>query len=330
MSACVRPALLTDLQKLTELLLADAQAKQALNPALWPVAGDAEAKIAEAVTFALTAEKQPFRQKWLVAVAGEKLVGVIHSAKVPVPPIYAGPLGDPGPLMPDYVVLSHAPAGTIEALVDAAEADLREAGARLLLSSFVSGDDWRACLSTRSYRPVTLYLAKAGLAATATPPAIRKAAEADVPRIVDLSATNREILERLDPFWIRHPEADQRFGGWMSHSLSLRDRDMLVAGASPLNGYIIAQPSSRLHFPAAHDISATGTIDDFYAEDFADPAELKGEGAFAGALLQAAETAFAGRGVATALVVCPAAWTSKRRLLEAAGYTTGLTWMIKR
>ena len=44
--------------------------------------------------------------------------------------------------MPECFVTRDAPLGTIEALDEAAEADLRGAGAELLLASFISGDDW--------------------------------------------------------------------------------------------------------------------------------------------------------------------------------------------
>src|SRR4029079_6706799 len=109
-----------------------------------------------------------------------------------------------------------------------------------------------------------------------------------------------------------HPQADARFNVWMKRSLTLRDRDMLVT-ASPgdLDGYGIAQPASRLHFPPAHDIAATGIIDDYFHTEFADPADLKNGGRGATSLLRAAEAAFADRGVKAALVVCPAAWSSK-------------------
>ena len=145
MAAEIRGATLADLPLIVELLMQDARSRQAHDPKLWALADDGRAKVEEAVSFALTVERQPFRQQWLVAEADDRLVGIIHSVILPVPPIYAGSWGDPGLLMPECFVTQDAPLGTIEALVEAAEADLRGAGAELLLASFISGDDWRAC-----------------------------------------------------------------------------------------------------------------------------------------------------------------------------------------
>jgi hypothetical protein len=47
-------------------------------------------------------------------------------------------------------------------------------------------------------------------------------------------------------------------------------------------------------------------------------------------LLAAAEIAFARRGIESALVVCPAAWISKRAVLVHNGYRTAKLWMLKR
>lgn len=330
MTVGIRAAGPSDLALLVDLLMQDAERRQAHDPALWAIAEDARDKIAEAVNFALTAEKQPFRQTWLVAEADGALVGVVHGVRLPVPPIYAGRWGDPGLLMPDSFVLPHAPAGTLEALVDAAEADLRASGARLLLASFVCGDAWKAAFGARGYVPLTLYLSRSGLEGAPRPAGVRAATRRDIDGIVALSAENRVVLHDLDAFWTPHAEADVRFGNWMEKSLAFTDRDMLVSGPQEaLDGYVIAQPASRLHFPPAHDISATGVIDDFFHRQYADPVEIRESGG-ARALLQAAEASFAARGIATAFVVCPAAWASKIALLENAGYRTAMVWMIKR
>lgn len=331
MPAEIRAATLADLSPMVELLIEDARNREAHDPELWALADDAYAKVEEAAAFALGAEDQPFAQKWLLAEADGRLVGIIHSVLLPVPPIYAGRWGEPGLLMPECFVTPDAPRGTIEALVDAAEADLREAGAELLLASFVSGDEWRSSFEERGYEPLTLYLAKTGLEDTATPANVRPASVDDIEAIVARSAENRTILAALDAFWTPHAEANERFGNWMRRSLTLEDRDMLVVGPSnDLNGYVIAQPASRLHFPPAHDITTTGVIDDFFHAEYSDPAETHDGGKGAAALLRAAEAAFVVRGVRAALVVCPAAWSSKIAVLEKAGYRTAMVWMIKR
>lgn len=178
---------------------------------------------------------------------------------------------------------------------------------------------------------MTLYLSKSGLEDTVESSDVRRASEDDVEGIVIRSAEHRAILSELDEFWTTHAEANARFGSWMRKSLTLQDRDMLVAGsAGTLDGYVIAQPASRLHFPPAHDISATGVIDDFFHREYANPTQRQEGAAAASALLQAAEASFAARGVTTAFVVCPAAWISKIAVLEEAGYRTAMVWMVKR
>lgn len=331
MSVRIRPATMSDLPPMAELLMQDAARRQAHDPALWALEDDARRAIGEAVTFALTAERQPFRQSWLVADAGGGLVGLIHTARLPVPPIYAGTWGDPGLIMPEMVVTDDAPAGTPGALVDAAEADFRASGARLLLASFVCGAEWDAALRARGYEPLTLYLSKSGLGHGPLPAGVRAATGRDIAGIVARSAEHRAVLQGLDPFWTPHAEADARFGSWMEKSLTFADRDMLVCGPpDALDGYAVAQPASRLHFPPAHDIAATGVIDDFFHRDFADPAGSHDDGTAARALLAAAEAALSARGTTTAFVVCPAAWRSKIALLEDAGYGTAMVWMIRR
>lgn len=106
----------------------------------------------------------------------------------------------------------------------------------------------------------------------------------------------------------------------MRRSLTLKDRDMLVAvGAGEVRGYVIAQPISPLLVPAAHEVAAIGVIDDFYDDDIANVSTLSNGGSSGENLLAAAESAFARRHVDSALVVCPAAWPSKISLLDQGG-----------
>jgi len=116
----------------------------------------------------------------------------------------------------------------------------------------------------------------------------------------------------------------------MRRSLTLRDRDMFVA-AEPgeVHGYVIAQPISPLLVPVAHEAPAIGIIDDFYDEDFGSISDLASGGS-GEELLAAAESAFARRALDSALVVCPAAWSSKVALLERRGYRTAKLWMLRR
>lgn len=331
MPHAVRTATTGDIPLLVDLLLLDAEERQAADPILWKMATDASAQIEKALTFALTSEQQPFRQIWQVSEHDEAINGVIHSMLLPVPPIYAGRKGDPGLILPDSAVAPGAPEGTIDALVAAAERALMDAGAKILLSTYVTGGPWRQVFRDRAYDPLTLYLSRTDLGDAGRPSTVRLATEADVPSIVKRASENKRILFEIDQFWEQHSDADTRFTGWMNRSLTLRDRDMMVMGAPEnLNGYVIAQPASRLHFPPAHDITGTGVIDDYYHSDLADPTALANGGDGATALLRAAEAAFADRGVGVAFVVCPARWPSKIEMLEAAGYETAMVWSIKR
>ncbi|KIC51813.1 hypothetical protein RA29_00435 [Tateyamaria sp. ANG-S1] len=317
--------------RLVELLMLDALERHAEDAILWKIADDAAVQIEKALEFALTADAQPFQQFWHVAEDGGKITGVIHAMMLPVPPIYAGAFGEPGLILPDSFVVADAPGGTAEGLLAAAERALDEAGARIKLASYVAGDVWRTAFEANGYEPLTLYLSRSDLGDQGIPDGIRQATEADVPGIVARSAENRQVLFGIDPFWEIHPEADPRFAAWMMRSLTLRDRDMMVMGPpDDLAGYVIAQPASRLHFPAAHDIAGTGVIDDYYHPELANPVALDQGSEGANALLRAAEAAFANRGMGATFVVCPAGWTSKVALLEAAGYQTAMVWSRKR
>lgn len=235
------------------------------------------------------------------------------------------------PILPDSFAAPDAPYGTVGALIDAAEEALRDAGAEIILASFVAGEVWREAFQRRNFVALTLYLSRSDLEDQGMPPNIRQATEDDLPGIVARSAENRQVLYNIDPFWEIHPDADHRFSAWMARSLTLRDRDMLVTGTSEsLDGYVIAQPASRLHFSPAHDITGTGVIDDYYHRELVDPATLANESEGAMALIRAAEVALTDRDMKAAFVVCPGGWPSKIGMLEAAGYETAMTWSIKR
>lgn len=331
MTRAIRPATIDDIPQLVELLMLDARERHAKDAILWKIAEDAPEQIEKALKFALTAEQQPFRQIWQVAVTGDRIIGVVHSMMLGVPPIYAGSFGKPGLILPDTFAAPDAPDGTVDALLASAEDALHQAGARIIVSSWAAGEDWQAAFETGGYEPLTLYLSRTDLGDRGVPANVRPATEDDLPGIVTRSAENRQVLFDIDPFWEIHPEADQRFSAWMSRSFTLRDRDMMVLGSPDnLRGYVIAQPASRTHFPPAHDIKGTGVIDDYYHLALADPMSLGHESKGAEALLRAAEVAFANRGMGAAFVVCPAGWASKVELLECAGYETAMVWSIKR
>lgn len=263
---------------------------------------------------------------WFVAEIAGRPVGMTRAMMLPVPPIYAAALGPPALLLDECHIAADAPPEIGSLLLRATEAALREAGAALMVASSAAPGRWREVLDTAGYRPTTLYLGKVGSSPDAPSSGlVRPAGEADLPDIVAASATCRTLLMRLNRFWIPHAEADARFGGWMRHSLTLADRDMVVGRS----GYIVVQPVSPLLLPAAFGAGSIGVIDDFFNADLADEARLAADATEATALLEAAEAAFARRGVCGALAVCPAAWRSKADLLHAHGYRLAKQWMIK-
>lgn len=331
MSVIVRLAGISDLNQIVDLLLLDAGRRHAADPAIWKLDENAGDKIRSTVKSAMGNDTPPFRQQWLLAETDAGVVGVAHTILLPVPPIYAGDFGAPGLIMEDCFVAKDAPTGTENALLDAAEADLVAAGAQILLGASVTGGAWETAYAARDYSSLTLYFAKVGLETVGDYEEIRSATQTDVPSIVTSSAENRKILFDLNAFWKPHPDADARFDAWMLKSLTLADRDMFVCETEgEFEGYAISQPATQLHFPAPHDISAVGFIDDYFHADFSDPDALDGDGGAAQDLLIAAEVALQNRGNAVALVVCPAAWSSKIDVLKSAGYHTAITWFIKR
>jgi hypothetical protein len=330
-SASIRLAEPKDLPGIVALLIQDAQERCALDHLLWRVAPDAPVRVEAALGATLNRAGAPASDRWLVAEHSSRIVGVMHAMIVQAPPILAPP-GDAGLVLDDSFVSSDAPPNTDEALLLASEAALKAAGVTALVASCPAAGRLRPLYERHGYVPVALYMAKHGFTAAALPHSVRAASIDDVPEIVKLSAAHRRTLEKLNPrFWRIHPEADSRFDAWMRRSLTLEDRNMLVAAApDELHGYVIAQPCSPLLLPIAHEIAAVGLIDDFYDDDFADVSALSNGGANAEDLLGGAENTFARRAVGGALVVCPAAWSSKVSLLERSGYQTAKQWMLKR
>jgi hypothetical protein len=325
----IRPATRHDLTGIVALLMQDAEQRRSSDGLLWRPAVDAPERIGKAVDAAINGASAA--ELWFVADQADRIVGVAHAMMVPVPPIYDGTAGPPGLFLDDCVTSADAPAGTAEALLVSTEAALRTAGAPTLIASCPAAGPLRPLYERQGYRPVTLYLVKHRFASEVMSNAVRAAVPEDVPEIVKLSARHRWMLAELNSrFWHIHPDADRRFDAWMHRSLTLKDRDMIVAGEpGTVQGYIIAQPCSPLLMPVGHEVAPIGVIDDFYDVDFADAAVVANGGSSGEALLAAAENAFKRRGVDSTLVVCPAAWSSKISLLERRGYRTAKLWMMK-
>lgn len=332
MASSIRPALQRDVPAIVAMLSLDAQERRSLDPLFWRVAADVSTRIEDAVTTALNGSRAAARELWLVAERAGRIVGVAHAMLVPVPPIYDSSAGSPGLLLDDCFVSAEAPSGMPKALLLATEAALRSAGALRLVASCPAVGPLRALYERAGYEPVTLYMAKHHFSVHPLSSMVRPARAEDVPGIVKRSANHRSTLAKINPrFWHIHPEADSRFGAWMRHSLTLKDRDMFVAtDAGEVHGYVIAQPISPLLVPAGHEVAGIGVVDDFYDEDFANISTLLSSGLSSETLLTAAESSFARRAVESALVVCPAAWSSKVSLLQRQGYRPAKVWMLKR
>jgi GNAT superfamily N-acetyltransferase len=330
MPPTIRRATARDIPAMVGVLLTDAEHRSRQDPAIWPLAADPSARIKSALERGLAGSAPAPQELWLLAETAGRLVGLTHAMIVPVPPVY-GVAASPGLFLDDCFTIPDAPPETAEALLEATEAALRSAGAGDLIASHPAAGPWRPLYERHGFQPVTLYMAKHAFKARDLSSGLRNAAPEDVPGIVNLNADHRRTLAELNPrFWPLRPDAESRFKTWMSYSLTLKDRDMLVAGGpDDMHGYAIAQPISRLLMPAAHEIGAIGVIDDFYDRDFANVAALADDGATGAKLLSAAESAFARRGLGAALVVCPAAWTSKAELLRRQGYRTAKLWMFK-
>jgi hypothetical protein len=266
-----------------------------------------------------------------LAEAAGRLLGITHSMVVPVPPIYDVGERAPGLLLDDCVMAESAPAGTAEALLAATEAALAAAGAGAMIASCPAFSALRPFYRRHGYDPVTLYLSKSEFEVRPRPAAVRVARSEEAPAIVRLGARHRQTLSQLNPlFWHIHPEAERRWEMFLRYMMTLQDREVLVAEAGgSLHGYVVAQPISPLLIPAGHDISRVGVIDDYYDLDFAEIPALGDDSAIAADLLSSAESVFASREFAAALVVCPAAWTSKVKLLEQADYRTAKLWMFR-
>jgi hypothetical protein len=327
----IRAATSHDLPGIVALLTQDAQERRSQDPLLWRIAADATARVERALGAALNTFEAPARELWLVAEQSSRIVGIAHAMIVPVPPIYDAAAGLPGLLLDDCFTSPDAPSGTAGALLIATEAALRTAGASALIASCLTAGPLRPLYERHGYAPVTLYMAKHRFSHEALPPKVRPAGAGDVPGIVKLSAKHRATLAAVNPrFWHIHPDANSRFDAWMRRSLTLGDRDMLVAAvADEVHGYIIAQPCPPLLVPIAHEIAAIGVIDDFYDAAFANVSSVSNAAAAGEDLLAAAESAFARRSIHSALVVCPAAWSSKVSLLQRRGYRTAKLWMLK-
>ncbi|CAM3748603.1 GNAT family N-acetyltransferase [Deinococcus frigens] len=257
----------------------------------------------------------PERRAWFLAEAGGEAVGAVEVGLNPAPPVYE--LGGQPAGLVGETFYARVPDAS-PALLDAAEAFVREHGAAVTVATCPAQDTRRlALLQERGYCPLTLWMIKAVNTRADFSPAIRPAAETDLSSLVRLNRQAQEEKRRANArFWTPHPDAPARFEGWMRHSLTLADRELLVSPANGgARGFAVAQPAG---LPPAHDAAGLGLLDDLAADDWATFADL----------LNAAQIAFARQGRTTVQAVCPADWPERREALEAAGFRTANLWLI--
>lgn len=330
MTMRIRPAEPRDIPAITALLLDDAKVRERLDPDLWAIAPDAPTRVSASLETIANPITGPIRHHWMVAERDGIVAAVLHGAILPAPPIIDLQGGTAGVLLDDSHFTDDRDLSG--ALLAATERALRDDGAVLFVAA--SPVHWTArtgFLEGAGYEPTTLYMAKAGFAPTHPADDARIATEADIDGIVRLSALHRTQLQKANPvFWNIHREADVRFAGWMKASLAFPDRSMFVSGPPErIDGFIIAQPGSPLHLPAAHDATKVGLIDDFHAIAFEPSVESTEDAGRASALLFAAEGAFHAKGIDVALAICPARMTAKASILREGGYRDANLWMVK-
>lgn len=330
MSITIQPCGVSDLSDMLDLLVTDAKQRHSKNPVLWAFDENTRARIETVVRKGFEDDNPSVREHWLLAKDGERPVGITRAIIVPVPPIYKVET-PPGLMLDECYVAEGAPVGTIEKLLSATEATLRNMGAENFISSCCDGSPWRPVLEENGYEPVTLFMSKDGFSEKETSSSVGIATADDVPGIVSRSAEHRSNLsEANSKFWNIHPDANSIFEKWMRISLTLEDRAMLVARRpDDVDGYIIAQPVTPVQMPMTHSPEGIGAIDDFYHTDFENRFAISNEGSEAANLLMAAESAFARNKIRAALVVCPDNWSSKKSFLASQGYTTAKTWLLK-
>jgi hypothetical protein len=324
-----RPATTQDLAAIIELGVADAQTRHALDPQLWRIQPDASTRIESILRRELAQPDGPVG--WWIVESGGRVLGVARFAVIPAPPVYDLHGGLAGVLLDETVFREEAPVGATTALLDAVAARMRARGVVVTVAACPAGDlRKRDALQARGFSCTTLYMVKHDLAARdVRVEHARRASAADIPGIVALNREAQERKREADPrFWTPHPDAPARFGAWMTHGLSLADRDLFVEGPpDALTGFIVAQPAGPLTMPVAHDASHLGLMDDFHATEFGASLAAASVPAAATQLLVAAEQALRARGRSSAMVICPAAWTAKSGLLAAQGYRTASLWM---
>lgn len=306
-----RQAGAADTPILIPLVLAAAQARAELEPELWPLHPQAGDRVREAVERDFT---QPERFAWFLAEQAGEAVGVIRAGLYPAPPVYqsllAGLSGDDF-----YATVPEA----LAPLLSAAEAFLEAGQAAVLAAACPAREaDKLQLLQERGYVLLTLWMIQSVDTSAHLPSTVRPATEADLPALVRLNRDAQEGKRQASPrFWTPHPDAPARFEGWMRHSLTLPDRELLVNDAGEgVGGFVIAQPTS---LPPAHDPARVGTLDDLHADD----------GGIFSTLLSAADHACVSQGRKTVQAICPAAWTERAEALEAAGFRTANLWMLR-
>lgn len=256
----------------------------------------------------------PERVAWFLAEQGGRCVGVVKSGRYPAPPVYAEMLA--GLTGDDFHVTT---AQTLSPLLNAAEAFQREGKVAVINASCSVQDTVKHdLLNTRGYRPLTNWMVRSVETQAQRPVSVRPANADDLPALMRLNAHAQEQKRQANPrFWTPHPQAAERFAGWMRHVLTLTDRDLLVCGQEgQVRGFVVVQPTG---LPPAHDASRIATLDDLAADDW-DTFRV---------LLDAAHHAATARGFMTLQVITPANWRERNTVLQDAGFRTANVWLMR-
>ncbi|HJY80147.1 MAG TPA: GNAT family N-acetyltransferase [Candidatus Binatia bacterium] len=152
---------------------------------------------------------------------------------------------------------------------------------------------------------------------------IRRAIEADIPRIVAIAEVKRVEYEGFSPvFWRKAPDSSPKQELFFQRLLTAADVIALVAETeASLLGFIIGAVTTAP--PVYNPGGPVCIVDDFTV---ANPTEWDSIGA---ALLAAVEQEAKARGAVMSVVVCAQRDQAKRNLLREAGLTVASEWHVK-
>ena len=152
---------------------------------------------------------------------------------------------------------------------------------------------------------------------------IRRATEADIPRMVAISEVKRVEYEGYSPvFWRKAPDSSPKQELFFQRLLTGTDVIALVAETdASLLGFVIGAVTTA---PPVYNPGGPVCIVDYFA--VANPTEWGSVGA---ALLAAVEHEAKARGAMLSVVVCAQRDQAKRAMLREAGLAVASEWYVK-